>query len=81
MGGSNYQSLVVPSVGAFGFQGAGRNSIGGVERIHERVTKPQAHDQMDIDEKVRVRAYMKVRFLMSPHLRYLVLSSKKSNVG
>jgi hypothetical protein len=62
MGGPNYQSLIVPPIGGFGYNAAGRHSIGGLERLNETNTKPQAQDQMDIDEKVGSRVSKKVRF-------------------
>jgi len=52
MGGAGYQSLAVPNLGGFGFNPAGRNSIGGAETYAESSTKPQVPDQMDLDEKV-----------------------------
>ena len=60
MGGSNYQSLAVPNIGAFGFNGTGHISTSGVEHIKESVTKPRAQDPIDIDEKVSILANVRV---------------------
>lgn len=62
MGGPNYQSLIVPPIGGFGCTGAGRHSLGGVPRVSETNARPQAQDQMDIDEKVSNLVYLKVYF-------------------
>jgi hypothetical protein len=62
MGGPIYQPLPIPIIGGFGFNGAGRNSIGGLlAQGNEAGTKPQAHEETDIDEKVGAYAHMKFR--------------------
>jgi len=53
MGGTGYQSIV-PNLGGFGFNRAGRNSIGGANTNAGSGTRPQIPDQMDIDDRVSV---------------------------